>query len=356
MTSNEQECADRGCCWAVPQSKDGNPPYCYFPTNYKAYQLTKHTENKLGHYLELSRYTPISYPNVYQTISIDVIYLNENSLRIRFNTTQEKLFVPPIKLDLPQLDCNKEKQYEVTLQNNVISVFRRHPHILIWSADLNTLVLSEQFNQVFTTISSNQVYGLGEHKDSYAKLVKNRKQILFFNRDEPPRPDKALYGHHPFYLEYEMENNQNVNAHSILLFNTHPMELIMMNKPGLLWRSLGGTFDFFINLGPTPLAAIQQHVQIIGKPPLVPYWSLGFHLCRYGYNSIQKAKEVTERTIQAKIPYDVMWLDIDFMQDRTMFKLNKDAFPNFKEWIDELHSKVSFVLIDLMIINNNDNC
>lgn len=76
----------------------------------------------------------------------------------------------------------------MVFKNNIISVFRKNPHNLVWSADLNTLVLSEQFNQVFTSISSNIVHGLGEHKDTYEKMVKNRKQVLFFNRDEPPRP------------------------------------------------------------------------------------------------------------------------------------------------------------------------
>lgn len=360
-TSNEKACLDRRCCWSVPQSKDGkiikfkflnyflifffvlnfkldDPPYCYFPIHYQAYQLTKHTENENGHYLELIRHTPISYSNVYQTIFIEIIYLDQNSLRVRFNTTQAKLFVPPIKLDLPKFDSNQNKQYEVKFQNNVISVYRKQTNTLVWSADLNTLVLSEQFNQIFTTISSNLVFGLGEHKDVYEKVVKNRKRFLFFNRDQATLPDMALYGHHSFYLNYEI-NNENVNAHSVLLLNAHPIELIMMNKPALLWRTLGGTFDFIINLGPTPIEAIKQHVQIVGKPPLIPYWALGFHLCRYGYNTIQKAKEATERTIQAGIPYDVMWLDIDFMQDRTMFKVNQGAFPNLKEWIDELHSR-----------------
>lgn len=92
------------------------------------------------------------------------------------------------------------------------------------------------------------------------------------------------------------------------------------------------------------MEAVQQHVQIVGRPPLIPYWGLGFHLCRFGYNHIDTAKEVTRRTIEAKIPYDVMWLDIDFMQNRTMFKLNQGEFGGLKQWVDELHSKVSCVL------------
>lgn len=230
--------------------------------------MTKHSEDKSGHYIELSRHTVIGYPNVYQRVFVEIIYLSADTLRVRFNTTQEKIFVPPIKLDLPQMDHNKEKQYEVTLRNNKISVFRRNPYTLIWAADLNTLVLSDQFNQIFTPIGSNMVFGLGEHKDLYQKLVKNRKQILFFNRDEPPRENKALYGHHPFYLSHEISSNGAVKAHSVLLLNVHAIELIFLNKPGMLWRTLGGTFDFFINLGPTPMQAIQQHVQLVGKPPL----------------------------------------------------------------------------------------
>lgn len=115
----------------------------------------------------------------------------------------------------------------------------------------------------------------------------------------------------------------------------------MMNKPALLWRTLGGTFDFFINMGPSPLEAIQQHVQLVGKPPIVPYWSLGFHLCRYGYETIGKAQEVIRRTMDKGVPLDTMWLDIDFQQDRTMFKVNHNTWPGMRQWIDELKSKVN---------------
>ena len=99
-------------------------------------------------------------------------------------------------------------------------------------------------------------------------------------------------------------------------------------------------------MGPTPMEAIQQHVQIVGKPPLVPYWSLGFHLCRFGYETIGKAKEVIQRTLDNGIPLDTMWLDIDFQVDRTMFKLNHDLWPNFRQWIDDLKARdVKFIPI-----------
>lgn len=41
---------------------------------------------------------------------------------------------------------------------------------------------------------------------------------------------------------------------------------------------------------------------MIGKPYLPPYWSLGFQLCRYGYNNLTNLKDAVDRTIAAKIP------------------------------------------------------
>jgi len=34
-----------------------------------------------------------------------------------------------------------------------------------------------------------------------------------------------------------------------------------------------------------------------------PYWALGFHLCRYGYNSAENLKKVINRNRQLGIPY-----------------------------------------------------
>lgn len=43
-------------------------------------------------------------------------------------------------------------------------------------------------------------------------------------------------------------------------------------------------------------------LQAVGRPFLPPYWSLGFQLCRYGYNSLQNMKRAVERTRNASIP------------------------------------------------------
>lgn len=56
-------------------------------------------------------------------------------------------------------------------------------------------------------------------------------------------------------------------------------------------------------MGPTPADVLKQYSQIVGKPFLPPYWSLGFHLCRFGYGTLENTKAVWQRTRDALIPF-----------------------------------------------------
>lgn len=55
--------------------------------------------------------------------------------------------------------------------------------------------------------------------------------------------------------------------------------------------------------GPQPKDVTQQYSNIVGRTFMPPFWSLGFHLCRFGYNSLNETRETTQRTIKAGIPF-----------------------------------------------------
>lgn len=68
---------------------------------------------------------------------------------------------------------------------------------------------------------------------------------------------------------------------SIILKCLTFLDVILQPSPAITFRTIGGIFDIYFFLGPTPADVIKQYSEIVGKPFLPPYWSLGFHLCRY---------------------------------------------------------------------------
>ena len=48
-----------------------------------------------------------------------------------------------------------------------------------------------------------------------------------------------------------------------------------------------------------------------------PYWALGYHLCRWGYNSLENMQAAFQRTVDLGIPLDAQWGDIDIMERYT---------------------------------------
>lgn len=76
-----------------------------------------------------------------------------------------------------------------------------------------------------------------------------------------------------------------------------------MPSPGLTFRVIGGTLEFFVFLGPEPETVIQQYTGIIGRPVMPPYFALGFHLSRWGYVNTQHIRDVINRTRYFEIPH-----------------------------------------------------
>ncbi|XP_041362596.1 lysosomal alpha-glucosidase-like [Gigantopelta aegis] len=110
------------------------------------------------------------------------------------------------------------------------------------------------------------------------------------------------------------------------------------DRAGLTYRTIGGVLDLYMFTGPTMDAVVQQYTSLIGKPFLPPFWALGFHLCKYGYNSSLKLKKVIARNRAANMPYDVQWTDIDYMKEHLDWTYNKFSFVGLPDIVRDLHS------------------
>lgn len=60
--------------------------------------------------------------------------------------------------------------------------------------------------------------------------------------------------------------------------------------------------------------------------PFEQLWALGYHQCRYSYQSQDDVKEVVSKMGENKFPMDAIWLDIDYTDGKRYFTWNTGTF------------------------------
>lgn len=140
-------------------------------------------------------------------------------------------------------------------------------------------------------------------------------------------------------IQVEDDSHRQSESFGLLLFNNNPKDIMLYPKPSVTYRVTGGVFDFFVYLGSDPQNVLEQHMDLIGKPDLPPFWSLGWHLCKWGWGSLKRTIEVHEANKKLGIPFDVQWNDIDYMNHFEDFTYAKDNFSGLPEFVQKLHDQ-----------------
>ncbi|XP_060526764.1 neutral alpha-glucosidase C-like [Cylas formicarius] len=100
----------------------------------------------------------------------------------------------------------------------------------------------------------------------------------------------------------------------------------------------GGTLDLFVLLGSSFKDTVQQYVDLTGRPHLPQLWVLGYHQCRWAYNTTEDVETTIQDFDDNKFPLDVLWLDIEYTSDRKWFTWNLDRFPDPIEMLNFVDS------------------
>ena len=196
-------------------------------------------------------------------------------------------------------------------------------------------------------ITTNDIYGFGER--SHELKLGDGKFTMWPNDTNGLHEDLGIGGYNAMGIHPLGFHRTSKAAFVGLLFNNiNAQDLIIesgeqksYNNNNVLLEHLtiGGVIDYFITLNNNPEQALISLHEIIGHPTMPPFWSLGFHQCRWGYYSDKDIRNIYENYIAYELPIDTFWGDIDILQDYRIFTLNKDAFSDLPNLIHEMHEK-----------------
>lgn len=91
-----------------------------------------------------------------------------------------------------------------------------------------------------------------------------------------------------------------------------------------------GEINLYFFIGPTLPQILARFTSMTGCIPLPPRWGLGFHQCRYSYESADRVLEIATNFRERQIPCDAIYLDIHHMLGFRVFTFGK-RFPNPKQ-------------------------
>uniref|UniRef100_A0A3Q3J6K2 alpha-glucosidase n=2 Tax=Monopterus albus TaxID=43700 RepID=A0A3Q3J6K2_MONAL len=352
------KCEARGCIWE--SSTIDRVPHCFYPRDY-GYNVTEVTETNSGMTFDITRnkkYGSSGRPDSpdIDTLRVDIRYHRSYMLQFKIWDPATDRYEVPVQLtvpSVPETDENK-RLYKVNITKNPfgIQVIRKTTGTKIWDSSMPGFIFSDMFIQVSTSLPSEFVYGFGETEHRTYKHDLNNHTWGMFAKDQPPGYKMNSYGVHPFYMGLETT----ADAHGVLLLNSNAMDVTFQPTPSLTYRTVGGILDFYMVLGPTPEMVVQEYTELIGRPVLPAYWSLGFQLCRYGYANDTEIEQLYEGMKAAGIPYDVQYADIDYMERQLDFVLDSE-FENLPSLVDRMrgeHMRFIFIL-DPAISGNETN-
>lgn len=181
--------------------------------------------------------------------------------------------------------------------------------------------------------STTNLYGGGEALGGLAR--KGSSQMLW-NTDNfgyVQEDGARLYQSHPWVLAVRADGS----AFGVLADTTWKQSLSLADD--VHFSSEGPAFRVLVIEGRTPQEVLASLAELTGTMPLPPLWSLGFQQSRYSYFPDSRAREIVDTYRAKKIPIDVLWFDIDYMDAFKIFTFNADRFPDPRSTNAYLHQQ-----------------
>jgi alpha-glucosidase len=195
-----------------------------------------------------------------------------------------------------------------------------------------------------TLDAEEKFFGCGEKT---GPLNKRGSKTTFWNTDDPNHTyaTEAIYVSIPFLI------STRPGAHyGIFWDNTHRSHFNLgqvENENHYVLESDAGEIDYYFFAGDSVPDVVRAYSELTGRMWMPPRWALGFQQCRWSYRSADEILEVATNFRKRKIPCDVIYCDIDYMDGYRVFTWNPKTFPKPREMIQKL-SKMGFRVVAII--------
>lgn len=199
-----------------------------------------------------------------------------------------------------------------------------------WSLRPNFFQSNGQSKVTFE-VGDADLYGCGE---VYGSLRQNGQQVGLWNKDNGlymAENGRRLYQTHPWVLGVRDDGS----SFGIIADNTWKGKISTGRE--VTFTSDGPAFRVVVIERDSPEAVLKELAKLSGTMPLPPLWSLGYQQSRFSYTPESRALEVARNFREKKIPCDVIWMDINYMDGFRIFTFSPQEIKSPKRFNDAMH-------------------
>ena len=188
--------------------------------------------------------------------------------------------------------------------------------------------LEEGFSFTYRLAEDDIVYGLGE-----ANRGLNKRGYCYISdcADDPNHTEekRSLYGAHNFVV---ISGVQNVG-----LFFDYPSKMVFdigyTTQDTMKVSCEEADLYLYVIEGENAYDIVKQFRGLIGRSYIPPKFAFGLGQSRWGYKTREDFENVAKGYRANRIPLDMIYMDIDYMQDYKDFTVNEEEFSDFPEFV-----------------------
>lgn len=190
------------------------------------------------------------------------------------------------------------------------------------------------FSYTYKLAAKDRVYGLGENVRG---INKRGFEYISNCTDQPKHHEdtKSLYGAHNFLIvDGETRFGLFFDYPSTMTF-----DVAYRTKDNLVITCDRSDLYLYVITGDNDLDIVKQFRKIIGRSYIAPKFAFGFGQSRWGYRTKEDFRKVVNEHRSKHIPLDMVYMDIDYMEDFKDFTLNPDEFADFPDFVKEMREQ-----------------